>query len=94
MTASMTVLAYAQEEIAMWSVALGIGAVVIAVVIALLTLLLRFVQDIDQGLADVWQMATKLAANTATAWQLQGTANTVDKLRDEIRRHDELWSAQ
>lgn len=90
----MSLLAYAPQEIAMWSVALGIGAVVIAVVIALLTLLLRFVQDIDNGVADVWQMATKLAANTATAWQLQGTANTVGRLKEEIRRHDELWSAQ
>lgn len=88
------IIAYAPQEIAMWSIALGIGAVVIAVVIALLTLLLRFVQDIDNGVADVWQMATKLAANTATAWQLQGTANTVGKLKEEIRRHDELWSAQ
>lgn len=89
----MTLLAYAPQEVAMWSVALGIGAVVIAVVIALLTLLLRFVQDIDRGVADVWQMATKVAANTATAWQLQGTANTVDKLKAEVRRHDELWSS-
>lgn len=86
------ILQYAPQEIAMWTIALGIGAVVIAVVIALLTLLLRFVQDIDRGVADVWQMATKLAANTATAWQLQGTANTVDKLKEEIRRHDQLWS--
>ncbi|HVM13975.1 MAG TPA: hypothetical protein VM287_06570 [Egibacteraceae bacterium] len=90
----MSTLAYAQAEIAMWSIALGIGAVVIAVVIALLTLLLRFVEDIDTGVAQVWQMATKLAANTATAWQLQGTANTVGKLKEEIRRHDELWSTQ
>lgn len=87
-------VAYAPQEISMWMIALGIGAVVIAVVIALLTLLLRFVQDIDNGVADVWQMATKLAANTATAWQLQGTANTVGRLKEEIRRHDELWSAQ
>lgn len=90
----MTAFAYAPQEISMWMIALGIGAVVIAVVIALLTLLLRFVQDIDNGVADVWQMATKLAANTATAWQLQGTANTVGRLKEEIRRHDELWSAQ
>lgn len=89
-----TVLAYAQAEITIWWIALGIGAVVLATVIALLTLLLRFVQDIDRGVADVWSTATKLAANTATAWQLQGTANTVDKLNAELHRHDELWSTQ
>lgn len=85
---------YPAAEITVWWIALGIGAVVLVVVVALLTLLLRFVHDIDSGVAEVWSTATKLAANTATAWQLQGTANTVAKIKEEARRHDQLWSAQ
>lgn len=94
MIIAQTIDGYAQAEVTTWWIALGIGAVVLVVVIALLTLLLRFVQDIDSGVDLVWSTATKLASNTATAWQLQGTANTVGKLKEEVRRHDELWSAQ
>lgn len=84
------VLAFAVEEITMWKVALGIGAVVIVVVIALLTLLLRIVQDIDGNVFGVWEMAKRLAANTATTWQLHGTAASLQELKQEALLHDEL----
>lgn len=80
----------ASNELTMWWIAVGIGLVVILVVIALLSLLLKIVRDIDTGVEDVWDMATRMAANTATTWQLNTTANTLDKLKTELVAHDRL----
>lgn len=88
----MLVLALAPEEVTFWSIALGIGAVVIAVVIALLTLLLKIVTSIDEGVAEVWQTATELASNTTTVWQINNTLQMVEKVRKEALLHDELLS--
>lgn len=73
-----------------WLVALGIGLVVVLVVITLLTLLVRFVRYIDEGVAEVWATATRLAANTATTWQLQNTLNAARGLKQEVQEHHRL----
>jgi hypothetical protein len=78
----------------MWYISLGIGAVVIAVVIALLTLLLRIVQEIDVNVFGVWEMAKRLAANTATTWQLNKTAAVLEEVKREALRHDELLGSK
>ena len=80
----------APEERTMWYIALGIGLVVIIVAAALLTLLVRIVTEIDQGVFGVWEMAKRVAANTATTWQLNTTAATLEELRREALLHDEL----
>lgn len=82
------------DETTLWTVLLGIGAVVLVVVIALLTLLLRFVIDIDEGVKGVWRSATRLAANTATTWQLRETTAALEAIRVEALRHDELLGAR
>ncbi len=81
---------YPREELSAWYIALGIGLVVILVAAALLTLLVRIVQDIDRGVFGVWEMAKRLAANTATTWQLSTTAATLEELRREAVLHDQL----
>jgi len=81
---------YAREELTSWYIALGIGLVVILVAAALLTLLVRIVQDIDRSVFGVWEMAKRLAANTATTWQLSTTAATLEELRREAMLHDQL----
>ena len=86
------VLAYAPEEVTIWWITLGIGLVVVLVVITLLTLLLRLVQDIDTGVFGVWEMAKRLAANTATTWMLVQTAAAVDGIKEEALIHDEFLS--
>lgn len=86
----MMLMALAPEEITLWWVTLGIGLVVIAVVITLLTFLIKLVNSIDTGVAELWATATRLAANTATAWQLNGTAMALEKIEDEALLHDEL----
>lgn len=78
------------DERTFWYIALGIGAVVVVVVIALLSLLLSIVKDIDEGAQAVWRSAKRLAANTATSWQLRETAATLEKIKQEARLHDAM----
>ena len=80
------------QEVTMWWITLGIGLVVILVVITLLTLLVRLVQDIDTGVFGVWEMAKRLAANTATTWMLVQTAAAVDDIKEEALIHDQFLS--
>lgn len=86
----LSVLALTSGEQTMWLIALGIGAVVVAVVIALLTLLLMLVKHIDRGVLDVWETATRLAANTATQWQIRKTSETLQRIQREAQRHEQL----
>lgn len=88
----MSVLAFAAEEVTFWWIGLGIGLVVVLVVIALLTLLLRLVQDIDSGVFGVWEMAKRVAANTATTWMLAKTSMGLEDLKQEALLHDQLLS--
>ena len=83
-------LAVASEHLTFWSITLGLGAVVLSAVILLLTLLVQFVNDIDNNVMEAWETATRVAQNTATTWMLtQATSLTAD-LRDEVRRHADM----
>ncbi|MDQ3931275.1 MAG: hypothetical protein M3252_00320 [Actinomycetota bacterium] len=90
LTQIVPILALAPEEVSAWQIALGIGGVVLVAVIALLGLLLSFVNQIDRGVKVLWDTATRFAANTATLWQLDAVAVTLEEIRDEARLHDEL----
>lgn len=87
------IVALQSEHVTFWWITLGMGAVVITAVIVLLSLLISLVDDIDVNLKDVWDTATRLAANTATTWMLQQTAVRTEELGQEVRRHSELLSA-
>ena len=80
----------AAEHVTFWWITLGMGAVVAAVVVVLLSLLVAFVDDIDRNVADAWATATRVAANTATTWMLDQTAAATGDLRTEIAHHAEL----
>lgn len=88
------VLALAEEHITMWWVTLGLGAVVIIAVIVLLSLLVALVDDIDINVREVWDTATRVAANTATTWMLQQTTVRTAELDAEVQRHAQLLNAQ
>ena len=83
----------ATEHVTFWWITLGLGAVVIAAVIVLLTLLVNLVDDIDKNVQDVWDTATRLAANTATTWMLGQTGQLTSDLSDEIDAHNDLLAA-
>lgn len=83
-------LALTSGESTLWAVLLGVGVVVLVVVIVLLTMLLRLVVDIDEGVKGVWRSAGRLAANTATTWQLHETVAALEAVRAEALQHDAL----
>lgn len=83
----------APEHITFWWITLGLGAVVIAVVIVLLSLLISLVDDIDQNVQDLWDTATRLAANTATTWMLGQTGDITEDLGEEVEAHIDLLSS-
>lgn len=86
------IFAIDSQEKVLWYIALGIGAVVILVVIGLLTLLSRLVQDIDVGVDSLWTVTKRTAQNTTGLYQLAGTGSVLRALREELLRHDELLS--
>jgi hypothetical protein len=85
-----SVLALTETGQSLWLLALGLGAVVLVVVVALLTALLRLVTQIDEGVREVWETAGRAAANTATTWQLERTCAALEQLDAEAVRHQEL----
>lgn len=75
------------SEITFWYVALGIGFVVVLVVIALLTLLLRLVQDIDNGVIGVRDTLHRVSGNTSATYLIAETASGVDDVLNEGLQH-------
>ena len=83
-------LALAAEEITFWQVILLIGAVVIVAVIALLSLLLRFVGSIEASVQRLGDVAQGVAGNTANIKVALAVAASLDEIADEARRHARL----
>jgi hypothetical protein len=83
-------LALAAEETTFWQVILAVGAVVLIVVIALLSLLLSYVRSIETGVQRLWDVARGVAGNTANIKIALAVADTLDEIADEARRHARL----
>ena len=81
------------EYVTFWDVTLGIGAVVIAALVALLTFLVLYVKDIDQRVDGVWRMAQIFAANTANAPQLDVLNTNLAEIDAELERRGEAVRA-
>jgi energy-converting hydrogenase Eha subunit A len=81
---------YNFSEVTFWYVALGIGFVVILVVIALLTLLVRLVQDIDQGVVGVENVLARTSNNTSATFNIPLIAQGVDDILNEGLQAREL----
>jgi hypothetical protein len=86
----MLPLALSIEETSLWQVSLGVGAVVIIVVIALLGLLLHLVRDIEAGTQQLLGVAVGVAGNTANIKLALEVAKTLDQVTDEAGRHARL----
>ena len=80
------------QEKVFWYVALGLGFVVILVVILLLTMLSRLVDDIDVNVDRLWTVTKRLAQNTTGMYQFAGTGSILRALREELLRHDKMLS--
>ncbi len=88
----MTLLAITAEDRTFWYVALAVGAVVLAVVVALLTLLVLFLRDIDGGMRGALGVAQGILANTAAAEQFEPVRSAVREIRDELSVHAQILS--
>ena len=80
----MKLLALGPQKITLWWVALGIGLVVELVALSLLEFLLGLVKTIDDGVLSVWEMGKRVAANTATTWMFNQTAQLAEELEREV----------
>jgi len=89
----LAVLGYTAQELTMWRITLGMGAVVIAVVILLLSFLVKLVKNIDAGVADVLSAAGAVAANTSHLDALLVTSDAAAALKAEAMRHAALVEA-
>jgi hypothetical protein len=89
-----TMLALASEHVTFWWITLGLGAVVISAVILLLFLLELYVRDLDAGVQRAWDMAARVATQTATTWMLPKTVELVDELGNEVQRHVDFLVSQ
>jgi hypothetical protein len=86
--------ALADEHITFWWITLGLGAVVISAVILLLFLLELYVRDLEAGVQRVWDMAARVATQTATTWMLPKTVELVGELGAEVERHVDFLVSQ
>ena len=82
------------QEKVFWYVTLGLGFVVILVVIALLTLLSRLVDDIDVNVDNLWTVTQRWAQNTTGMYQFAGSASILRALREELIRHEKMWASR
>jgi len=80
----MKLLALGPQQTTLWWVALGIGLVVELVALSLLEFLLGLVKTIDDGVLSVWEMGKRVAANTATTWMFNQTAQLAEELEREV----------
>jgi hypothetical protein len=76
------------SDVALWWIALGVGAVVLLVALALLHTLLLQLRKIEDGADAIWKAGKQVARNTATTWQLNVTSQGLDALTEEALRHD------
>jgi hypothetical protein len=64
-----------------WWLALGLGAVVVAVVAVLLGLVIAAARSIDGHAQEIWRVGKEIAGNTAAVWTLTQIAGTTPKVR-------------
>jgi len=85
---------FTDAQMSFWTIALGMGLVVEAAVIVLLSMLISLVGDIERNVDDVWSTAILVARNTATTWMLGQTAVATADLGSEVGRHVDLLQSK
>ncbi len=85
---------YTSQQLSFWTIALGMGVVVEAAVIVLLSMLVSLVKDIERNVDDVWATAILVARNTATTWMLGQTAVATADLGTEVGLHAQLLESK
>ena len=87
----MTTLAVSANTL--WAISLVIGLVAALIVAALLTVLVRTVDDIRTSARGLLEVAGKVAGNTAHIPQLEATAPVLGQIVDEAVVQDRYMNA-
>ena len=87
----MTTLAVSANTL--WAISLVIGLVAALVVAALLTILVRTVDDIGRSVGGLLEVAGKVAGNTANIPQLEATAPVLGLIVEEAVVQDRYMNA-
>jgi hypothetical protein len=87
----MTTLAVSANTL--WAISLVIGLVAALIVAFLLIVLVRTVDDIDNSVAGLLEVAGKVAGNTTNIPQLQATAPVLGLIVEEAVVQDRYMSA-
>lgn len=82
----MIVVAMSSNQTAWW-ITLAVGLVVALVVWGLLEALRRTVNQVEQGVNEVWTMGKRVAQNTATTHTLSVTKERGVDLLGELHEH-------
>lgn len=77
---------------AIWQVALGMGAVVLAVVVILMALLLSLIKDIRGSVDTLLDVAPVVAKQTANLTKLRATPEVLDMIIAEALVQDEYMN--
>ena len=82
----MTVIAMSDDQTAWW-ITLAVGLIVALVVWGLLEQLRRTVNQVEEGVSELWTMGQKVAQNTQTTHLLGTTVARGGELVEEVERH-------
>lgn len=82
----MTVVAGIDNH-TLWWISLGVGLVVVLVVIALMSLLLTSIRDIQRGTGVLLDTATQVSASTSKIPVLATTASVLEEIKAEALIH-------
>lgn len=86
-------IALSDLEQTMWSVALGLGLVVVLVVVGLMMLLLSFVKDIEGSVGVLLDLVGTVASQTANIPQLEALPPVLEQIVDEAVVQDAYMNA-
>jgi Na+-transporting methylmalonyl-CoA/oxaloacetate decarboxylase gamma subunit len=75
------------QDVIAWWVAIVLGVVVVLAVVALLTLLVRFVTVIDRRVAEIRDTLSAITANTDSTALIDPTGDAVDRVLAEGLQH-------
>jgi hypothetical protein len=89
----MTILALAETH-TFWSIAIGISAVVLGVVVILMMLLLSFLKDIGASVTRLLEVGGEVAQNTSSIGQLADTGPVLEMIKEEALIHDGYLESQ
>lgn len=66
----------------LWWLSLGLAAVVVAVVAALLLQIIAAARSIDQHAKDIWTVGKQIAGNTVSIWMLGKSNDQLARILD------------